>query len=392
MRLSLALGVALWLSFTAAQVKPAEPLTVGRLVLLAGEGTASVSLMNEAFVHADPRIRAVAARLVATFGAKTLRPQIEAALVKESDPVAGAEFVRALMFLAGTEAIPAVEPHARRLGPLARMPIYERLATTQPDAFATALPEILQQLGAVEGRRLEDLVATVANLLGRPELTRTFRSGVKIDPDGYRPAADLPVTERLLSQWLPGLLADAARVAGCPLSQQAVFGYARVRLLPDGRVRALELETRELPPSCALVLTGLTRLTIADGDRLLPPDLWQVLVLPFTEDFAACAPVTRYADHAGWGGPGSSGPKKIKDVRPTYPPHLQEEEVGGLTVLDTIVTETGCVQAARVIRSPAVGLSLAALRAVSGWRFDAPRTGGQAMPFRMLATVNFAPE
>lgn len=341
-RLWCALVAGIWLAGHSIHGTPPEPVTVGRLVVLAGGGTAPVALVNEALTSRDPAVRAVAARLVASFGASALQPRIEEALAKEIDPGAGGELVRALLLLGGAAALGVADPHAKRLGPLATRPILER------------------------------------NVIW-PRL------------DGGLPSPELPVTDRLLPQWLPGILSSAAREAGCPLESKPVFGYARVTLLQDGRTKSLQTETGELPASCTPVLAGLARLTIADFDRLLPPDLFQVLVLPFTKEYAECAPTADHVEHLRGGAPGWSPPRKIVEVEPTYPPDIPQQYRAGLVVLDTTVNDAGCVEAARVIRSPAVSVSLAALRAISGWRFRPSRMQGRPVPFRMLFTLDVPP-
>ena len=81
-------------------------------------------------------------------------------------------------------------------------------------------------------------------------------------------------------------------------------------------------------------------------------------------------------------------PKKIKDVRPVYPPEAQAEGVQGIVILELQINPDGTVADARVIRSVRL-LDEAARDAVLQWQFMPTLLNGQAVPVIMTVTVNF---
>ena len=81
-------------------------------------------------------------------------------------------------------------------------------------------------------------------------------------------------------------------------------------------------------------------------------------------------------------------PKKIKDVRPVYPPIAQSAHVQGVVILETTIGPDGRVQDARVLRSIPL-LDAAALEAVRQWEFTPTTLNGQPVPVIMTVTVNF---
>lgn len=81
-------------------------------------------------------------------------------------------------------------------------------------------------------------------------------------------------------------------------------------------------------------------------------------------------------------------PKKIKDVRPVYPPEAQDARVSGIVILEILIDEEGMVSEARVIR-PVALLDEAARDAVMQWRFTPTVVNGHAAPVIMTVTVNF---
>jgi protein TonB len=68
---------------------------------------------------------------------------------------------------------------------------------------------------------------------------------------------------------------------------------------------------------------------------------------------------------------------------------MQRARVSGIVILEATISPTGCVRAARVLRSVELPLDVAALRAVSGWRFTPTLLDGIPVPVVMTVTVNF---
>lgn len=63
--------------------------------------------------------------------------------------------------------------------------------------------------------------------------------------------------------------------------------------------------------------------------------------------------------------------------------------ISGIVILQAAITATGCVDGAEVLRSVELPLDLAALKSVSGWRFDPTLLDGKPVPVIMIVTVNF---
>jgi len=377
-----------WLPLTAQTTT--EPLTAGRLVLEGASGPVAAATLRGAIVSPDAGVRAIAARLAANYVVVDVRPELEAALAGETDPGAGAELVRTLLFFGRDDAIPALEPHARRIGVEARMPIYAWLARTNPQAFADGVAGMLQDLGPADASRLAPLVRMVAASLGRPDLSRLFheRSTGPAMPGMMLLGADLPVTARLLPILRAGLLTSTAAAANCALGKTNRFGHARVTFRPDGRPGQVGVDRAGIPEQCVPVLAGLARLTLADEDRPLPADGMQWLVLPFSDDYAGCAPSQQtFFDYD----PAQKAvpPRKQRDVRPVYPASMIEQRIQGSVFIDATISEAGCLPNARVVFSPSLALSLAALHSVSRWQYDPAKRGGTPMSVTMTLSVNF---
>jgi len=270
------------------------------------------------------------------------------------------------------------------------MPIVEWLARTNPTAFADGVPALLQDLGPADAPRVGPLVRMVAASLNRPDLKRFFaeRPTNPAMPGMMLLAADLPVTARLVPIWRAGLLTSAAAAAKCALGNARRFGYARLTFRPDGRPSQVGVDRGGIPDECVPVLAGLARLTLADADRPLPSDGIQWQVLPFTDAYAACAPSQQmFFDHDP--AQNVTPPRKQRDVRPDYPRVMIEQRIQGTVFIDATIGDAGCIPNARVVMSPALELSLAALRSVSQWEYSPARREGTAMAVSMTLTVNF---
>jgi len=82
-------------------------------------------------------------------------------------------------------------------------------------------------------------------------------------------------------------------------------------------------------------------------------------------------------------------PKKIKDVRPVYPPIALAMQARGTVILDVTIGTDGRVLDAKVIHS-VPQLDLAALEAVRQWEYEPTRINGALVTLIMTVVVNFA--
>jgi protein TonB len=81
-------------------------------------------------------------------------------------------------------------------------------------------------------------------------------------------------------------------------------------------------------------------------------------------------------------------PRKIVDVRPTYPEIARLAHVEGTVVLEAIVNPAGRVDHLRVVASVPL-LDAAALDAVRQWRYTPSVLNGQPVAVLMTVTVRF---
>jgi protein TonB len=134
----------------------------------------------------------------------------------------------------------------------------------------------------------------------------------------------------------------------------------------------------------------MLRLTLADAAYSPSEGTQELLILPFGPDAVECS---GFVPVAGYRPPKVSGsvkpPRKTRDVKPDYPPHLLTRGVEGIVVVESIITTKGCISEAKVLSGVEPSMDFAAMSAVLGWRFTATVIDGQAVPVTMTVTVNF---
>jgi protein TonB len=84
-----------------------------------------------------------------------------------------------------------------------------------------------------------------------------------------------------------------------------------------------------------------------------------------------------------------SPPKKVKDVRPVYPPLAMAMQARGTVIIDVTIGTDGKVHDAKVIHS-VPQLDLAALDAVRQWEYEPTRVNGALVALILTVVVNFA--
>lgn len=101
---------------------------------------------------------------------------------------------------------------------------------------------------------------------------------------------------------------------------------------------------------------------------------------------------------AGSSGTGSSGPlrlgnlappRKIKDVRPTYPQLARALQARGTVIIDITIGTDGKVRDTRIVHS-VPELDQAALDAVRQWEYEPARVNGSLVALIITVVVNFA--
>jgi periplasmic protein TonB len=81
-------------------------------------------------------------------------------------------------------------------------------------------------------------------------------------------------------------------------------------------------------------------------------------------------------------------PAKVAHVSPVYPAIARAAQVEGTVILEAVISESGGVDAVRVLRSAPL-LDAAAIEAVRQWRFTPTMLNGQPIPVVMTVTVTF---
>ncbi len=85
-----------------------------------------------------------------------------------------------------------------------------------------------------------------------------------------------------------------------------------------------------------------------------------------------------------------SPPKRIKFVRPAYPAIAKRANKEGVVVVKFLITKTGNVTNARVVKSPGgLGFDESALAAVRKWRYETPRMRGHAVNAWCVVPIRF---
>ena len=180
------------------------------------------------------------------------------------------------------------------------------------------------------------------------------------------------------------------RESGCKVTETSPMGGFALAFRADGRPERADLARHELSPECDSVLAVLARLTLAEDADTIVPGAMQTFVLPLNKEYVACAAEVKQVSRAR---PISAGklepPRKIRDVRPRYPPVAQQNRVQGLVIAEGTISATGCVLSLAVLRSVHPLLDMEAIRAISAWRFTPTLLGGEPVPVIMTVTVNF---
>ena len=209
-------------------------------------------------------------------------------------------------------------------------------------------------------------------------------------PPAFKPS-DLSM--RTFPRFWPGFVKDVLDVTGCKRNRK--FDSVAIMASYDaaGRVKSLSLGSSSQPDGCNEAMVALARLTLADASYPLAADANEWLVLPLNDDYIACANAPEPPDldppvQLG-AGSGVQPPRKIRDVKATYPEGLVMNRVQGLVSLEAVIDANGCVRDLRVTKGAEPRLYYAAFYAVSGWRFEPTKVDGREVPVIMSVTISF---
>src|SRR5688572_29981556 len=198
-------------------VQQPPPLTPASIILAIDANHVDEKLLAVALADPDANVRAAGARLVGVFSVAPLAEAVATALEKETDPRAGAELARALLFLRGNGASDPAQAAAQRLGGV-----------------------VADAVKAWHERAVKPYVPVAPNDL---------------------------MFSRAVDVWLPGLLSSLAAAAQCALQDEPRFGAVRITYSADGRPRRVEIDKGNLSKPCASVLAAIGRTTLAEDDQ-----------------------------------------------------------------------------------------------------------------------------
>ena len=84
-------------------------------------------------------------------------------------------------------------------------------------------------------------------------------------------------------------------------------------------------------------------------------------------------------------------PELITRIQPEYPSDAKKAKIEGVVVLEGTIDTTGAVRDLKPVRSEAMGLTEAAIKAVAQWRYKpAQDVNGKAIPTSCTLTIRFA--
>lgn len=382
--------LVLALTLGQASSPQSTSVTAGQVILsVTSKDPAVRSQVAGALAHPDPIVRAAAARVLAAYGESAHSRVIAERLASEMSPIAAAEQARALLVLQRRSAFAVLDAAVERIGG-AVVPVYaEWLARNDRqkleqslDVFAkavdasqaTAVGEILQvarshQSDSTLSQRWNELIA--ARALG---LELVFGSAPSAPP------------LRTPDIWLPKMLSDVARAAGCRLSGSPLYALAGVAFGQDGRPASVEIDPVTLSTECAEAFTALVLTQVASPNRPVLAGEKEPILLPFGKDLFACGdvddpPAVRFAK-------GMTPPRKTRDLL-EYPVEARKAGRQGTVYIEIVISSHGCVREAKVLRSLARDLDIAAIISVTQWRFEPIRQRGRPTPVRFVVTVSF---
>jgi TonB family protein len=82
-------------------------------------------------------------------------------------------------------------------------------------------------------------------------------------------------------------------------------------------------------------------------------------------------------------------PKRVFAPQPEYPEEARLARVQGVVILETIIDTLGAVTKVKVLKGLPAGLTEAAVKAVSDWRFNPAMLNGEPVAVYYLVTVSF---
>ena len=279
------------------------------------------------------------------------------------------------------------------------------------EAFGRELVARAQGRGTVTDRA--PLIASVGkdhqfdarDISGLSVLTRSEQSAINALLGGPAPRRQPPpatatndksiTTARTLENIWPGFVDSLFEASGCKPPNEWRFGGIRLTYGADGRPVEAAIDSSQLSKECAVALSGLVQVTLAEDEVPVAEGDRQWVLLPVAREFAAClaqpwaALRTATLRQERNAGADIREPRKTRDRKPTYPPAALKAGISGVVILEATIAADGCVKDLSVLRSVDTVLDIEALRTVAQWRYTPGTLGGKPVDVIMTVTVNF---
>jgi TonB family protein len=197
-----------------------------------------------------------------------------------------------------------------------------------------------------------------------------------------------PQVMRTAPVFVEGFIPAVLEATGCPLSPAHTYAAVRLTYRPDGRPASAHLDP-SVSPECQAALRALIQVTVADDDHPRPGPNGEWILLFLGSGYRACV------DGVAAGAPvrveeaptDLERPTLTRRVNPVYPASAKRER--SLVVIETVINSRGCPSHAVVRRGLSTALDLAALTAVTQWRYTPPRFEGKPVDVVMPVNVQF---
>jgi TonB family protein len=194
---------------------------------------------------------------------------------------------------------------------------------------------------------------------------------------------------RIMRPIVADVLTEMAAITGCRLGSDADYAAALLTYRPDGRPKQVSLVKRSIPRRCTAFVSAAMTLLVARADHALVEAPTDVVFLPLQSEMLGCidhVPLTRPLD---MGETGVSMPELLREAKPKYTPDAMKSRVEGTVLLRAVVSDTGCVSHAEVLRPLHPELDLEALSAILQWKFKPARRDDRPVAVQVSVEVAF---
>ena len=201
----------------------------------------------------------------------------------------------------------------------------------------------------------------------------------------------LPADTYALATTLPGFkkAEDSVTLAGKTVRREVTLSLGELQETISVRAsQVIRLENGTLVTSDGTTL-------VADVVEFHPKDLVSVIGKMIRESYEP--PPSQFQRDLEGCKPSSTGgrvrpPRKLKDVRPIYPPSLRESGTSGKVGLKATIAVDGTVRDVQVVNSVHPDLDNAAIEAVRQWLFDGTLLNCTPTEVTMNVSVDFGIE